>query len=55
MVQPAETKLENAIEYTLFLNPPHEAIIIPPKIMPIEKVISIAVNLHTSFPKLLVT
>ncbi|EQB89502.1 hypothetical protein M918_03030 [Clostridium sp. BL8] len=29
--------------------------IIPPNIIPSEKVISIAVNLHTSSPKVLVT
>ncbi|MNP81563.1 hypothetical protein D3C76_1799590 [compost metagenome] len=40
---------------TLFLNPPHAAIIPPPAIIPTEKAISIAVSRQTSSPKLRVT
>lgn len=54
-VQAPITKLDKAMVCTQFLNPPQEAIITPPTIMPIEKVTSIAVSRQTSSPKLLVT
>ena len=40
-----------AIVYTLFLKPPHDAMIPPPAIIPTENAISIAVKRHTSSPK----
>jgi hypothetical protein len=41
--------------YIRFLKPPHTPIKMPPAIIPIENVISIAESRHTSFPKFLVT
>ena len=40
---------------SLFLNPPHTEIIIPPSIEPEVHTISFAVSFHTSGPKLLST
>ncbi len=47
--------VDNAMVCTRLSNPPHEDMSTPPRSIPEEKAISIAVKRHISSPKLLVT